>query len=91
MHRMGRRVSEGRVRGDFDMKRFQFDSEDENEQDDEHESLLFPSPQPLSPRGVSCGDRLRGARGRQSPRMVVSCAQPYSGRSALPSSHAGLD
>jgi FMN phosphatase YigB (HAD superfamily) len=58
------------VRGDFDMKRFQFDSEDEDEQDDEHESLLFPSPQPLSPRGgstmKSCVGRGKGflRRGR---------------------------
>jgi hypothetical protein len=34
---MGRRVSEGRVRGDFGSKRFQFHSENEDEQEDEEE------------------------------------------------------
>jgi hypothetical protein len=34
---MGRRVSGGRVRGDFGSKSFQFYSEDENEQEEEEE------------------------------------------------------
>jgi hypothetical protein len=47
--------------GRLDIQRFQFDSEDEH--DDEHESLFFPSPLPLSPRGEYPVQPRRGARG----------------------------